>query len=107
MNPQRIQRPYIWPHPRQAVNVARPTKYGNPFRTGNPVADVASYIRWLHNADPQPVRLGRRLYRPLTEADRAEITGKDLACHCKVGDLCHGDVLLRWANRSDSPPRTQ
>ncbi len=99
MTVKRIQRPYIWPHPRLAVNCARPTKFGNPYRTGDPAADVDSYRGWLHDPAAQPVRLGRRLYLPLTEADRRELAGRDLACHCPLGGPCHGDVLLEWANQ--------
>jgi len=29
---------------------------------------------------------------------RAELAGKDLACWCSPGDVCHADVLLRVAN---------
>jgi hypothetical protein len=99
MTPQRIQRPWIWPHPRTAINCARPTKFGNPYRTGNPSADVESYREWLHNPDAQPIRVAKRLYRPLTEADRQELHGQDIACFCPVGNPCHGEVLLEWANR--------
>ncbi len=99
MTPQRIQRPYTWPNPRLAVNCGRPTRYGNPFRTKNPAADVQSYREWLYDPAAQPVQVDRRLYRPLTESDRQEIRGKDLACFCPVGNPCHGDVLLEWANR--------
>jgi Domain of unknown function (DUF4326) len=27
-----------------------------------------------------------------------ELRGKNLACWCKLGNPCHADVLLRWAN---------
>jgi hypothetical protein len=27
-----------------------------------------------------------------------ELRGKDLACWCKEGECCHGDVLLKLAN---------
>lgn len=98
--PLRIQRPYIWPHPRphNTVNVARPTRYGNPYRTGNPAADVAAYRQWLTDPAAEPIRLGHRIYQPLTEADRIAIAGKNLACHCGYGSECHADVLLDWAN---------
>ena len=97
MTPKRIQRPYIWPAPRLAVNAGRPTKFGNPYKTGNAAADVESYRKWLYNPDAQPIRLGRRLYRPLTEADRQELRGQDVACHCPIGAPCHGEVLIEWA----------
>lgn len=31
-----------------------------------------------------------------------ELSGKNLACFCKIGDPCHADVLLELAN---TPPR--
>lgn len=36
------------------------------------------------------------------ETARAELAGKDLACWCHVGNLCHADVLLRVANAGES-----
>lgn len=30
---------------------------------------------------------------------REELRGKNLACWCKVGTPCHGDVLLAIANK--------
>jgi hypothetical protein len=104
VTPSRVQRPYIWPHPRLAVNCARPTRFGNPFRTGDAAADVTSYRQWLHDPDAQPIRFGpRRLYRPLTDADRREIAGRDLACHCAIDSPCHANVLLAWANTEGIP----
>jgi hypothetical protein len=97
--PRRVKRPYIWPdRPAGVVNVARPTKYGNPYRSGNAAADVADYRAWLHDPAAQPIRLGRRLYMPLSATERDEIAGRDLACHCDPDKPCHGDVLLDWAN---------
>lgn len=100
MTPQRVKRPYVWPNPRLAVNCGRPTRYGNPFRTKNPAADVESYRKWLYDPAAQPVQVSSRLYRPLTEADRAAITGQDLACFCDLDAPCHANVLLAWANPS-------
>jgi Domain of unknown function (DUF4326) len=88
--PNRIQlsRRKGWRKPPGAVVVARPSRWGNPYR----VADhgraeaVARYRRYL--AD----------HPELAEAARRELAGKDLACWCKPGDLCHADVLLEVAN---------
>jgi len=33
---------------------------------------------------------------------RAELAGKDLACWCEPGSVCHADVLLRVANAAGS-----
>jgi hypothetical protein len=32
-------------------------------------------------------------------AVRLHLRGKGLLCWCALGTPCHGDVLLRWANR--------
>jgi hypothetical protein len=56
-----------------------------------------------NDPDAQPIRLGRRLYRPLTDADRQEIAGRDLACHCAIDSPCHANVLLAWANTEGIP----
>jgi hypothetical protein len=34
----------------------------------------------------------------LVEAARRELAGKDLACWCKPGELCHADIWLEVAN---------
>lgn len=35
----------------------------------------------------------------LMQADLSELKGKDLACWCKEGSVCHADVLLELANK--------
>lgn len=37
-------------------------------------------------------------YESRVEEIRRELAGRDLACWCKPGDPCHGDVLLELAN---------
>jgi hypothetical protein len=70
------------------VVVSRPTRWGNPF----PVAEygleesLALFRRYL--AD----------HPELVEAARRELAGKDLACWCKPGALCHADIWLEVAN---------
>jgi hypothetical protein len=40
-----------------------------------------------------------RYDNPLARARvRKALAGKDLMCWCKVGDPCHADLLLLWAN---------
>ncbi len=34
----------------------------------------------------------------LAAAARRELRGKNLACWCKAGQSCHGDILLEIAN---------
>jgi hypothetical protein len=107
--PQRIQRKRErgWRMPEGAVYVGRPTKWGNPFRLGQPGLDdcmvcgspedaVAKYRSELTTfADAVN-------FTGLTPAEiRAELRGKDLACWCPLDQPCHADVLLELANASE------
>jgi Domain of unknown function (DUF4326) len=98
--PRRIRRPWIWrDRPANTVNVARPTKYGNPFRhPDDPLLAVAEYTAWLATPDALPVRVGRRLYRQPSPADIKALHGKNQACYCPLNQPCHADVLLELAN---------
>lgn len=112
--PQRIQLRRIkgWRMPANTVSVARPTKWGNPFRLepkkwthdtfsidcvpyrcygvfSNRSACVEFYRFWLLYS-PQAERLREAL---------PELRGKDLACWCGLDEPCHADVLLEIANR--------
>lgn len=106
--PQRIQRKRTkgWRMPEGAVYVGRPTKFGNPFRVGQPNSDdcmtcatadeaVLKYRSELttFGADPCNSFIGCSL-----EAIHAELRGKDLACFCPLDQPCHADVLLELAN---------
>jgi hypothetical protein len=74
-----------------AVVVTRPGRWGNPWAIGDArtaAQAVATYRAAL---------LGGEL--PYTAGDiRAALHGKNLACWCKIGAPCHGDVLLQIAN---------
>lgn len=85
------------------VNVARPTKWGNPFIVGKPTA-------YTGGRPVQDLRHAARLYQAvapdnadLVKAAQAELRGKNLACWCAFVPyerwLCHADVLLEIANR--------
>jgi hypothetical protein len=92
--PRRIQlsRKRAWRKPKNAVVVARPTKWGNPFVAvhGRTVEQaVAQYEKWLSN-DPNGIQT-------LSEA-KVALRGKNLACWCKPGTPCHAEVLLRLVN---------
>jgi hypothetical protein len=71
----------------EAVKVTRPGKWSNPFH-------IADFGRGkaiaLHRED-----LLRRLLEGL---DLSELGGKNLACWCQPGELCHADTLLELAN---------
>lgn len=104
-----------------AVNVARPSKWGNPYAVGGP--DPFRPIgEWI--SQERAVELYRRgikhgyLTVPYTRMPRPEhgpeaysfgahtpaevaplyLAGKNLACWCKPGAPCHADVLLELAN---------
>ena len=104
--PKRIQmsrqHPWRTEHP-DAVIVARPSKWGNPFKIG----DVAM-VRMLWNGTLSEFEfdmtraLAVELYRQRFIHDiewiRAELAGRDLACWCPLDVPCHADVLLEIAN---------
>jgi hypothetical protein len=89
--PPRIQcrRDRPWQTTPKAIYVGRPSRWGNPYRVG------------VHGTAEECVRLFETRYgnnATYRAAVRAELAGKSLACWCKVGQSCHADVLLRWAN---------
>jgi uncharacterized protein DUF4326 len=92
-----------WRMPPNTVKIDRSTRWGNPFKigesavhplTGKPVAvataevAVSLFELYLQTNDGSHV----------ADAAQRELQGKDLACWCKPGNRCHGDVLLRISN---------
>lgn len=69
----------------EAVNVARPSKWGNPYpvEVHGRVKAIALYREHLKRS----------------ALDVAELRGRNLACWCGPGELCHADILLALANR--------
>jgi hypothetical protein len=71
-----------------AVNVARPSKWGNPFKfddsIGHPVLRYACEVAPL--IPPEHI---------------AQLRGKNLACYCHLEKQCHADVLLDMANEEE------
>lgn len=113
--PRRIQmtrqRPWRQDHP-EAVIVARPTKWGNPFdfRAAAAVgygngrgAAVDAFKGWLRREDwgiPQgQTRASMAGKRVVILRALHELRGKDLACWCPLDEPCHADVLLELANK--------
>ena len=92
MAPVRIQlrRTRGWRKPDGAITVARPSRWGNPFRIGGSDGltreqAIAAYRAWAASA--------------LDAAEvRRELAGHDLACWCPLDGPCHADVLLEIAN---------
>lgn len=123
--PKRIQlrRTKGWRKPEGAVVVARPSKWGNPFRAkrkgGFQWVEDSAGRGWgslICSTDREGVRLemvrrsvelfevhigpmGNYEYDDARLAEmRAKLRGHDLACRCPLDEPCHADVLLRLAN---------
>ena len=92
--PRRIQlkRSAGWRMPPNTVKVARPTKWGNPFRIGidgSREEVLRKYKAWIEQKlSEEPSFL-------------ASLRGKNLACFCKEHEQCHADILLELANHVD------
>jgi len=102
--PTRIQlrRTKGWRLPDGAVTVARPSRWGNPFRVGDPgIADrdeaVARFAALLaaRRAGTEPPDAPAY---PSDDEIRAELAGHDLACWCPLDGPCHAETLLQIAN---------
>jgi len=85
-----LRRTKGWRKPDGVVVVARPSRWGNPFRLGidgDRDECVARYRRALLDGT-----------LPFTVDDvRRELAGHDLACWCPLDLACHADVLLEVA----------
>jgi len=86
----RIQRKRTkgWRMPANTVYVGRPSKFGNPYKPGeHGTAEECrdSYRQLVFND------------HALRDAIEKELNGKSVACWCKLGDPCHGDVVLDFA----------
>ena len=109
--PVRVQlrRTKGWRMPENTVSVARPGRWGNPFRVGElrtfinkadpndrvvfcpqNVEEVVEAFQWLAT-QPGHVDLAQK-----------ELAGKNLACWCPLDAPCHADVLLELANKAPS-----
>lgn len=106
--PKRIQmrrdRPWRAENP-DAVIVARPSEWGNPFRVGDEgVPDKATavekYRDWLIPYTHSTGGLTEYLISESNILDVFCLRGKDLACWCPLDEPCHADVLLELANQT-------
>jgi hypothetical protein len=106
--PERFQlsRHKGWRMPPNGVTVARPGRFGNPFRTGTTAEIVTDAgVERVDVPDrATAVTLFERLARgeiggvdyPFDEV--SELRGRDLGCWCSLDGPCHADTLLRLAN---------
>lgn len=115
--PERIQlsRRKGWRKPEGAVNVARPTHWGNPWREGTANWSIlpGGYIdrsgKTLTRQDAVDSYRNSIEYSPeQVAAVREQLAGKTLACWCPLPaegepDICHGAVLLEIASGQPKP----
>ncbi len=107
----RLSRARGWRLPANAINVARPGKWGNPFVVGKDgtrlqcaamfAALASGFISFGDSADPDSqLRTWRQVTRRI-----GDLAGHDLACWCALdGGPCHADVLLWLANPETTRP---
>jgi hypothetical protein len=74
-----------------AVNCARPGKWGNPFNSKNS-GNVHPALRFACEVAPL--------------MDLEPLRGKNLACWCGPDDECHVDIILKLANPPTCEPVT-
>ena len=105
MQPLRVQlkRTKGWRIPPNTIKVDRTTKWGNPFKVGETHAHPIQKSKVLVDGKECAVQMFRSYLRTtvgrlLIAEARTELRGKNLACWCKAGDLCHADALLAAAN---------
>jgi hypothetical protein len=104
-----LRRTKGWRKPDGVVVVARPARWGNPWRVGSTTWTILP--GGIINREPhEPLTAEQAVesYRNSVLADpdqvaaiRRELEGRDLACWCRVGDPCHGDFLLALANGAE------
>jgi hypothetical protein len=107
----RIQRKRTkgWKMPPNTVSVARPGRFGNPWRVGmwrgyTAEDAVRDYRLWL-DRDPS-VRSADGVFGkpPTREEIITALRGRNLACWCPLDQPCHADVLLELANGEGATP---
>lgn len=102
----RLSRKRGYKKPPGSVVVDRRTRYGNPFKVGDPgVPDRGVAVVYLGTLIAMRAAghemAGRHPYPSLAEI-RAELAGHDLACWCPLPrpgepDLCHAALLILLA----------
>ena len=107
MKPKRIQlsRKKGWRKPPNTIVVARPSRWGNPWRIGARLLRLTGKKAGEEfTVTPEIAvkffRSNLTCVESLRAVVRRELGGKNLACWCKPGTPCHADVLLEVANEA-------
>ncbi|MGW8286204.1 MAG: DUF4326 domain-containing protein [Candidatus Deferrimicrobiaceae bacterium] len=106
--PERIQlrRTKGWRKPEGAVVVARPSKWGNPYKLdlyrceGGPMPRREA--AYMAVRDFEAALYAGQLNISVADV-RRELAGKDLCCWCPPDAPCHAVVLLAYANSPNTP----
>ncbi len=97
MKPVRIQMKRIkgWRMPSNTVYVGRPGILGNPYliKTLGRERTIIAFEELMK----------LRMKTPDWQRVVQSLTGKNLACWCRLTDECHADVLLKMANSEITP----
>lgn len=101
--------------PPNTVKVTRPGKWGNPFKVGSSTSDLPfMVVSRMKGELEETVSQSRAVEafeiwtsscydgKRLAEFARIALSGRNLACFCKLGAPCHADVLLALANRGEA-----
>lgn len=118
--PKRIQRKRTkgWKMPENTVSITRPGKWGNPFQAikhpflhdgmfrvvtrgnyGDRCEEIIISYPLSYPSYNEALAASLSMYNDYVKTLPTNVLrGKDLACFCKEGDPCHGDILLKHAN---------
>ena len=112
--PRRIQRKRTkgWRMPPNTVYVGRGSRWGNPFVVGKDgsaeecIRKFADYLLPYRHHGPNSNLFHLFVSESNLTELQAALRGKNLACWCREGEPCHGDLLLEWANnpKMANPP---
>lgn len=74
----------------ERVYIGRPSYWGNPYRIGvdgNRTEVIGKFREYFYG------------HQEMQERALVELIGKELVCHCKPSQSCHGDVLREFLDR--------
>lgn len=93
--PERIQlrRTKGWRKPANTIVVARPSRWGNPYRVDELGEIAVEYFERDLHAGTLAIAV---------DDARVELVGKNLACWCPIDHPCHADILLDLANPKEA-----
>jgi len=108
-----LKRTRGWRLPENAISVARPGRWGNPFKIGADVDDVPYWIVKQAGHSIFSLAAGAKITRELAIAffrvwaiknlDLTPLRDKDyLACWCRLDESCHADVIIELLNEKKS-----